>query len=57
MDEKKARLIDANALCQRIKEVYWIAQECGAHEMAVFYDALYEEVERAKTIDAVEVVR
>lgn len=51
------RLIDANRLCRRIKEVYWIAQECGAHEVAVFYNALYEEVEQTKTVDAVEVVR
>ena len=57
MEEKRIRLIDANALCQRIKEAYWIAQECGAHEMVVFYNALYEEVEQTKTVDAVEVVR
>lgn len=57
MDEKRIRLIDANALCGRIKEAYWIAQECGAHEAAVFYNALLEEVEQMKTVDAVEVVR
>lgn len=51
------RLIDADALCRRVKAVYWIAQGCGAHETAVFYKALYEEVEQAKTVDAVEVVR
>lgn len=51
------RLIDANSLCRRIKAVYEIAQGCGAHETAVFYKALYEEVEQAKTVDAVEVVR
>lgn len=39
------------------KEANWITQECGAHEMAVFYNALLEEVEQTKTVDAVEVVR
>lgn len=51
------RLIDADSLCRRVKEVYWIAQECGAHEVAVFYNALYEEVEQTETVDAVVVVR
>lgn len=51
------RLIDADALCRRVKAVYEIAQGCGAHETAVFYRALHEEVEQAKTVDAVEVVR
>lgn len=51
------RLIDADSLCRRIKEAYWIAHECGAHEAAVFYNALHEEVEQAKTVDVVAVVR
>lgn len=51
------RLIDADALCRQVGAVYRIAQECGAHEVAVFYNALYEEVEQTKTVDAVEVVR
>lgn len=51
------RLIDANSLCRRIKAVYEIAQGCGAQETAVFYKALQEEVEQAKTVDAVAVVR
>ena len=51
------RLIDADALCRRIGAVYTIAQGCGAQETAMFYKALQEEVERTKTVDAVEVVR
>lgn len=51
------RLIDADALCRRTKAVYEIAQGCGAHETALFYKALHEEVEQMKTVDAVAVVR
>lgn len=51
------RLIDADALCRRIKAVYEIAQGCGAHETAAFYGALHEEAKQTETVDAVEVVR
>lgn len=51
------RLIDADALCRRVGAVYTIAQGCGASEIAVFYKALQEEVEKTETVDAVVVVR
>lgn len=51
------RLIDADVLYQKVKMARDAARECGAYEAAVFYDAFCEEVEQAKTVDAVEVVR
>ena len=51
------RLIDADVLYQKVKMARDAARECGAYEAAVFYDAFCEEVEQAKTVDAVVVVR
>ena len=51
------RLIDADAVQKDIKKVLEIAQSYDLEEAASFYRAFLEYVEKAPTVDAVEVVR